>query len=388
VTPGLVRRVWVVWVLLRLVIVAVGLFPREAGNLADISTFHEWTVGYWEHGVVPGRDFDWEYPYGAAPFLLVPLGVQGPWWVYGIIAAECLALDAALQGFLLRLGQRRGSAVGALLWLLWVPLLGPLLITRFDLVPAVLAAGGVALAVTRPRAAGAVLGIAITTKLWPAVLLLLVLVAVPDRRRVLGGAAGGVAAMTAIGAAMGVLPSALTAVTHQLDRGVQVESLAGLPGLWAAVAGSDPLPAYRHGSWEVTSDVSSALAVGLFCLGTVLVLLLLRSARRVSATHLPLLAAEIMLVVVLTDKVFSPQYLVWVLPLVAVAACRAGAIRSLPVVTSVAVLVLTHLVYPLTYNDLLAGQALPAAILTARDVLLIALLVMLHRGRTRPARSL
>ncbi|MGB8649199.1 MAG: glycosyltransferase 87 family protein [Mycobacteriales bacterium] len=369
---GLRRRITVSWVLTRAVLVSLALLPAEAADLADVRTFHTWSVGFWRYGVVPGRDFAWEYPHGAAPFLLLPVGDGGPWATFAVLALAMLAVDLLMLVLLLRRAARAGSHLGPLVWLVGPMLLGPVALTRFDLVPGVLAA--IAL-VAGPVAAGALLVCAATTKLWPAVLLVLLLVRSRRRREVLAGAAAALVLSTAAAAATGVLPAAWTAVRHQLQRGVQVESLAALAPLWAG----HPV-VYRHGAWEVASSLADVTAWGLMAVCALALLSLLRAARRGSGDLL-LLATEAVGWLLLTDKVLSPQYLLWLLPFLALAACRPHGLPASALALGAASLLLTHLVYPLRYDELLQHDPLTLVLLTARDLALVGLVVELRRAR-------
>src|SRR5215468_3302172 len=102
------------------------------------------------------RDTLPEYP---APALLVfgPAwwGAHGHWHAYlAAFVLAMLAVDGAFTAALWRAAGRR-TTPGFWLWILVVPVLGPLVYARFDLVPAVLAGAALlALAARRPTAAG------------------------------------------------------------------------------------------------------------------------------------------------------------------------------------------------------------------------------------------
>jgi hypothetical protein len=75
------------------------------------------------------------------------------------------------------------------------------------------------------------------------------------------------------------------------------------------------------------------------------------------------------------NKVGSPQFMIW-LAVVLVALVYFGVNKSkLPIALGAAILLLTQLVYPIFYVDLLGLETLPLGILTLRNLLLVALLV-------------
>jgi hypothetical protein len=79
-------------------------------------------------------------------------------------------------------------------------------------------------------------------------------------------------------------------------------------------------------------------------------------------------------------KVASPQFLLWLVPLVALVGGRAGIAAA---VVLGAACVLTQLIYPSRYDALVAGDAFPLVLLAARNILLLALVVILAFALTR-----
>ena len=73
-------------------------------------------------------------------------------------------------------------------------------------------------------------------------------------------------------------------------------------------------------------------------------------------------------------KVLSPQFLVWLAPLVALVRGRVG-LAACGLLAPACVL--TRLVYPDRYEELLAREGLPVALLLLRNGLLVALTVLL-----------
>ena len=99
-----------------------------------------------------------------------------------------------------------------------------------------------------------------------------------------------------------------------------------------------------------------------------------------SETVVAYLAATL-LVLLLTNKVFSPQYVVWMLPF--------GALLRRPQAYLLLVIcVLTIVVFPLNYQALLKMQPLLVLILNARNLLLALLAVWLLAGHVSTRRLL
>jgi hypothetical protein len=95
-----------------------------------------------------------------------------------------------------------------------------------------------------------------------------------------------------------------------------------------------------------------------------------------------LLPPALISIVICTDKVLSPQYMVWLLALVCVALLHRASPRWLYICLGLT-MVTTHMVYPLSYVGLLDRSIGPLALLTVRDALLIAVLVGLVGATTK-----
>jgi hypothetical protein len=353
-------------------------------------------------GLVPYRDFPFEYPPGALPALVLPALVTDSLSAYrAVFVAELAAVGAVgvllLDVALRRLGREGRDRRAALANVALLPLLlGGVILTRFDLLPAALVAGAVALlAAGRLRAAAVVFGIGIAVKLYPAVLVPLLGVAAWRRggRReaavVVGLAAVPVAAVYVpflLLAPDGVLDS----LGRQLGRPLQIESLGagvllalhhafGTPVGWASGSGSQNLTGTGAGVLAVLQGIAQVVAVALvwgsFARGPATVERLVRHA-----------AASVVAFVALS-KVLSPQFLVWLVLLVPLV----GGVRSrASLVLTALACALTAAWFPARYWDLVFDfDPLASWLVLARGVVLIALLAALTWPATEraPARS-
>ena len=84
-------------------------------------------------------------------------------------------------------------------------------------------------------------------------------------------------------------------------------------------------------------------------------------------------------------KVLSPQFLIWLAPVVPLVGGLRGLRASALLATA---LVLTQLWFPSRYWDLARElDPLPSTLVLLRDLVLVAVLVVLVRDRREPARS-
>ena len=375
---------WLVgWALSRAVLVLLIRAMFEQNALTDIATYFDWSKAAWLHGLLPGRDFPSEYPPGAFPFILLPATDHGPFGFLRYFASLLMLFDAGLLALLLRQTRRSTDTTGLALWV-WGPLfVGPLFLERFDLIPAVLSAAALSWLVKRPATAAAVLTVAAAVKVWPASLLPLLARRLDGWRAWLTAAVITASGIYVASALVGVQDAWRTTFSQQSGRGLQVEAVVATPYDWVRFFGGSH-HAFRHGAWEVTVPTASAVGglvwlLGLLGIGSLIVAV----ARRMTSTRPPDVAVAgtaLTACVLVVDKALSPQYLVWLLALVCVAALHPFAGRRAVVVLVLAALGLTQVVYPLSYTPFLHGALGPLLALTARNVCLILLAALLVRA--------
>lgn len=343
-------------------------------------------------GHVPYRDFGVEYPPGALPVFVLPsaLSGRGQFGTYtrifeGLMGLCGMVAVAAVAAILVRLERRRLPLAAALGLAAFGSLaLGPVVLSRFDLWPATLTVGSLALLVCgRRRLAFALLGLAFAAKLFPAVLLPPMLVYVwrrHSRREALLGGAGFLAVALACFTPFLVLSphGVWTSLVGQASRPLQIESLGAALLLTAHQVGGLALTmGVSHGSNNLVGSVPHTLALGQAVLQPLALVALWIGFARGPADRERLVrtCAACVCAFVAFGKVLSPQYLVWLLPLVPLLRGRRGAIAGTLLVLS---MLLTQLWFPYRYLDLVYRfDARASWLVLARDLALLALLATL-----------
>jgi hypothetical protein len=341
-------------------------------------------------GQVPYRDFDVEYPPGALPTFVLPAigspSAHGYRVRFDLLMLLCgagaLAAMAVALAALGADGLRQGGALG---FAAVAPVaLGSVLLTRYDLWPAALAAAALAaLCAGRHRLSLAVLGLAAAAKIYPAVLGPLFVAHVWRRRgpREAGvSAAIGVAVAAAVYAPFVALsPSGVwRSIVDQTTRPLQIESL-GSAVLIAAhhLFGLGVRVETSHGSQNLAGslpDAVGAAETGLALVGLVALWLWFARRPRDTETLVRASAAAVCLFVAF-GKVLSPQYMIWLVPLVPLVRGRRGFAASAVLGGA---LILTQLWFPDRYWDLVFGMSSVEAVLVlVRDLVLLALLAIL-----------
>jgi uncharacterized membrane protein len=337
-------------------------------------------------GHVPYRDFFMEYPPGALAVFLPPqvFGSEHYNAAFKSLMALCGAATIVVLALLLvRLGAtRRRLWTGLALFALSPIALGPISLNTYDAWPAFLTVAALALLLAAlPVAAFAVLGLAFAAKVYPVVLLppALVYVARTAGRR---AAAWSVAAFAVVAAVvivpfLGLAPHGLVqSFRAQATRALQVESLFGaLLGVADKLGWYSAHVVHRTGhaiSYDLTGTLPRVLAGVSSVLQVLAVVLVawLYARGRDKPQSLAIAFAGAVTGFLAFTRFFSPQYMVWLLPLVVL-------LEPLEWALTAAALVLAQ-VWFFHYGDVfsLGGHIWLVAV---RDLLLVALFAVLCR---------
>ncbi len=350
-------------------------------------------------GKVPYRDFGVEYPPGALPAFVTPAVGKPAFTLYNrefqVLMALCGAGALAAMALVLRsLGATLERAAAALGFFALAPLvLGSVILYRYDLWPAALTVAGLAgILAGRERLGFAALGLGIAAKAFPVVVLPPALVYVWRTR-------GRREALVCLGVAVAVVAVVVVpflalaphgvweSIVHQASRPLQIESLGSAILLAAHHAGGLALTLdSSHGSQNLGGALPDAVgAVSSALLAAALVTTWLVAARGpATGERLARYTAASVAAFAAFGKVLSPQFLIWLLPLVPLVRGRRGLVASSLLALA---LLLTQVWFPIRYWDLVQFEAFPSWVVLARDLVLVALFAALIAPAREPARS-
>ena len=344
-------------------------------------------------GLLPYRDWALEYPPIAIPAFLLPAlltpGIKDPDQFAPIFETLMLLCGLAAAGFMaltlrsLAATPLRMAAAFAFTGLSLV-LLGPVTMSHFDLWPAALLAAGIAAAVSgHYRLAGVALAFAAMAKVYPVVLVPLLIAHAwrhRDRREaVIVAFITGVTMLLILAPFAVLAPSGIgDALVRQATRPLQVESLgAAIFFLFHDLFGQPLVIESSAGSQNLGGSIPTLFAtLETLLLGVALVAIWAWFARR-RRTNEQFVRAGVASVVayIAFGKVLSPQYLIWLIPLVPLVGGRRGVLAALVVG---AAYLLTAAYFPSRYFDLVdRGDLSVARLILFRDLALVALLAVL-----------
>lgn len=372
----------VIWALTRTVLLLfvfkVYVFPGPDVT-SDVSVIYQGWYEVLRTGTFPQDDVTWQYPPAAAlailsPALLFYLDYASAFFVLAFTA------DLAVLALLLYAGLRPGRSLrGPWVWTAGVPLLGPTVYARYDVMVTAVAVGALLAGARHPRVMGALTAFAALLKVWPVLLL------VAARRRSAWVSATVTAALVAALFAV-AMPGAFAFLTFQRDRGTEVESLGALVFHVARHYGWDGQVLLNYGSVEFLGpyvDVVSTAALALTGLAFGWLLLWRFKATRFLPHTLADAAFVAVLMFVTTSRVISPQYMVWLVGLAAVCLCFRGGRMGRPVALVLAACLVTVLEFPLWFSHVVSSDTLGITLLFLRNGLLVLATVLAARALWR-----
>lgn len=352
--------------LLLLFVFKVYVFPGPDVT-SDVSVIYQGWYETLRAGTYPLDDVTWQYPPAAALAILSPALLSFLDYASAFFVLAFLA-DLAVLSLLLYAGGRPGKTWrGARVWAVGLPLLGPTVYARYDVMVTAVAVAALLAGSRHPRVMGALTAFAALLKVWPALLLL--------------GARGRTAWAWAAGTGLAVaalfavsMPGAFAFLTFQRDRGTEVESLGALVFHVARRFGWDGEVLLNYGSVEFLGAYVDAVSdAALLLSGVAFAWLLLWRvrARRFAAHTLADAAFVAVLMFTATSRVISPQYMVWLVGLAAVCLCFRASRMVVPGALVLVASFVTVLEFPIWFAHVVASDWLGISLLFVRNGLLV-----------------
>jgi len=344
----------------------------------DLNVFVRWAHDVVQTHQAPVEDA-WQYPPGAIYVFLLPLAF--PWPVFPSFIGMLLATDLLITLALLSLGWRNNKFAGSWVWVLVLPALGKLPLLRFDTIPTAFAVISLTLPELRWKNEifGVIMGLGTAVKAWPAVVFL----AASEKRDAKIIIFTSVLTFLLIAAGTQYWCSgSLSFLQNQIGRGLEIEAVAATPWyVLQAVSGYHVTWAAGHGSLEIVgiwpARVAEFLHVTMLVLGCACAIWWFLWTRR-SAAAKPEIKSAIgrdaaftaILLYVVVSPVLSPQYLIWLIGLGAVAASSPHSVVRRPVWAVVVAALLSQALLPV-WGDLVSDGPTGAYFLAERNLVLL-----------------
>ena len=359
-------------------------YPEGKWLKGDVDLYNFWAKGLVK-GIFPIDDSMWQYPPLAGVVFAIPQWIFGnalTGFIVFMIVIDLLILITLLMTGLNRFkfnssSTRLNGLSGAWFWVLWPILMGPLALTRFDVVPtlfALLALIALSNKKIRPYLSGFLLGIGALVKLWP--MLLFVIYPKKVLKKV---SASFVSTLVLMILFMSTWSVGFTNfLNNQTSRGLQVESIAATPFVLAKLFGANVEYPFRYGSLEVQAAFATEIGflLNLFTLIVFIILFVMNYQNKLNYLNLVDKALVIVMISIALSRVFSPQFWVWVGGLSALALInKETKLKKVIVLLSISAF-LTQLLYPGQYVQLLSGEFFATLLQISRVTLFVWALVL------------
>jgi len=355
------------------------------------------------HGSLPYRDFSFEYPPFALVFFVLPKLVSSTWQVFAVFyQIEVVIFDIIGLFLLYLIARRMDQAPWKLLTAYTVAILaiGPITGQQYDIFPAVLTLAAIYFFWRDKTAlAWVFLALGTTTKIYPAVVAPIFLVYYlrnRDYRRIWTGiiSFGAVCLLILLPFLITGPSNLLSLYDYHADRGVQLESTyASFLELADKLGLAHISTQFTFGSWNLTGAAANVLAnastplLGLLLLAMYWLVYRQADTRKIDIASVAAFSLLAILITLITSKILSPQYLIWLVALLPLLTSRIRFwIWGLFIVAGA----LTYYLFPISYWDLIYLDTNAVVALLARNVLLISmaflLLGLILRTRNQPSK--
>jgi hypothetical protein len=340
-------------------------YPNYEYLFSDVRLY-DWWAGNIADGHFPINDPAWQYPPLAAVVFLAGYLVAGN--MVGFVFHALLA-DLAVFVLLMQRGRAQNTLIPLSIWVMAPLAIGPIMLGRFD-VYVTLAAVFALLSVGQARKFGIAVAVGALLKVWP----LLLLLATPK-----SSAVKVLTWFVATFATGSILLSfwwhdSFSFIGGQRSRGLQIESVGALPyQIWNAGPGKVQ-SAYQFGAIEVVASGTHLVSLIITLVGIALlgILLYWRIFGKLASATPADIAFLAVLISIVTSRVLSPQYMIWVFGLLAV--CAFNPQKNFRVITILIGIstFLGQLIYPWLYAQLQLGDVTVVALHSIRILALLA----------------
>jgi len=394
-------------ILIFLVIFNSNLYDKAALE-NDLALFFSYSLRVVVLGQLPYQDFAIEYPPLALVFFILPRLITSNSATYAFVfGIEMLLFD--LLGLLLisALSRRLNLHLTGTLTIYTLALLaiGPILIYRYDLIPAIMVLLAIyAFSQGKQKTSWAILAVGMMTKIYPVIIAPIFLIHQFCHRRyrhIISGTATFVIATAII-----VIPSLLLSPNgfldsfrYQAQRGIHVDSTYSSFLLLGHTLGLTQVQIEAVGPTPLSVDIASPLTDMLARISPILMILALAvvfwffyksqrakpyiespssSITRPGIAYIINYSLLAVLALMITSKILSPQFIIWLYPLIPLVV---GRWRQTSWLMFIMIGLMTYFVFPKYYGGLIQAHPLVVGMLFMRNVSLIILAFLLPKYR-------
>jgi len=372
-------------------------FPRyRSAHESDLEIYYKYSTNFL-NGKIPYLDFEMEYPpLALLPFSLphvLSFGQTMSFQEYvGLFLTEnvifsffvCLSVICISSNWK---PEHRSRLLAVFIYTLSVLICAPLLPWRYDMFPVMLTILALlCIFLNKPMLSGFCLGLAVLAKLYPLLLFVvfvIYLLAGKNFRSFWRFILGTITTYIILIPVFLVTPDWLYKfISYHQHRGLQIESLsAGILLMGHTLGLTTVNVVHNYGAFHIVTTCSDFVLQWLPFVATVLLGVVLtccisrfRQEREtgglITSESLTAYVVIVLLIFIVTNKVFSPQYVIWLLPF-------APLLRLQKAVLVLVICALTIVIFPIMYSYIIEIHYLGVLLLNVRNLLVVVLLLWL-----------
>ncbi len=342
--------------------------------------FASWVL----EGQVPYRDFNLEYPPLALLFFVLPGLLADNYIQLGILfRIEVLIFSVIGLLVLYDIARRLGKAPWKLLlpYTLCILAIGPIIGEQYDIIPAIFTLLALyCFWLGKHKTSWVFLALGVMTKIYPVVIAPIFIIWYIRNRQyrliwtnllIFAGICLAIVLPFLV-----ISPDSIwNLFSYHSQRGIQIESTYASLLLAVALLGLSPVGLIMNfGSWNIESPVADVIAgLSTFLLVVFLILsfwFIYRQTRPGEAQIARLGACSLLVVSItlITSKILSPQYLIWLIPLVPLILTRW---RHAVLGVFIGAGIMTYYIFPHNYLSLLNLDPGVVTVLILRNILVV-----------------
>lgn len=335
-------------------------------------------------GSLPYRDFTLEYPPLAVFFFLIPRLITSQYLNYSILFHIEVGIFLLIGLWVVfDIARRLGKSPWKLLlvYTLCVLAVGPIVGEQFDIFPAVLTLLSIYFFwLGKSKTSWLLLALGTMLKIFPIVIAPIFLLLYLRNHQInqiwKGLVTFGLTCLIILSPFLFISPASLcNLLNYHAARGIQLESLYSSLLLIGNKMGITAVKLdFSAGSWNVVgqgSQFMANLSTYLIIAGLLVVYGFIYSRIKPGKSQFSRIGAYSLLavlVLLIFSKVLSPQYLIWLIPLVPLLFVRW---RNVILVVFILIGILTYYIFPLRYDALMSMDTGVIIVLLVRNLLLI-----------------
>jgi len=350
-----------------------------------------------------GIDIAWVYPALAfIPMVLTRFfsdALIGQSWLIMVTALDAIVMYALTRRSSLMSSSAIpiGRCIAGWWWLVFLVFLGPISLAKLDSISAALGILGLLWAARRPVVAGVITAIAMWIKVWPMGLVIVMFVTLRRTRSLVLSAvslvsSGVILVCLSLGSGLKVFGF----LTQQTGRGIQLESpfaliwlgqrILGVPGIFVGYS-PEQLTYEIHGPGVDTVAAMStpALVLGIIAITIIASWAVARGAGFTAVA--PPFALGMVTVLMLGNKVGSPQFVSWLSVPIVLGLVLWGLEFHIPALITLEIALVTQLIYPTWYDQLIGVAPFMVVLLALKTAGIVALFVWSVRALLRVERT-